>query len=355
MFKYYQSAIFFVCLTAFFSCKKTGEPVPGLNAPLEIRAVDISLLPEVRQSGLGFYNSRNQQEDMLNTLKNAGVNMVRLRLWKDPSWTVSGFSTVKNLAAEARALGLKILLSVHYSDTWADPGQQEKPVIWRSIPLVQLKDSVYAYTKKIMQEISPDMIQIGNEINGGFLWPEGSSSNTAQMKDLIGSATRAVRETNAATRILIHFAGHDQAYSFFSSLYGLDYDIIGLSYYPYWHGKDLDALQNSIVALKNGFAKKVMIVETAYPFTLGYNDFTNNIIGSNAQLIPAYSASAAGQEEFLTALIDKLKQVNALGFCYWGGEWVSYKGPVATNASSWENQALWDFNGHVLPALNAFK
>lgn len=352
-----KSLLVFFALIIAFSCSKneTVDSPQTTTKTLEIKGVDVSYLPEIRQSGIVFYNTNNQSEPMLTTLKKAGVNTIRLRLWKQPNETTSNFNTVKNLVAECKNLGLKTLLSVHYSDTWADPSQQLKPQQWQGISFDQLKDSVYNYTKKIVTQINPDYIQIGNEINNGFIFPEGNIANIQQTKALLFKGIQAVRDNNSDTKIIIHYAGHQNANTFFANMSDLDCDIIGLSYYPIWHGKDLDVLKQNMNLLAANFNKKIMIVETSYPFTLTWNDWTNNIIGFDSQIITIYSATPEGQKNYIKKLEEiLLANDNFIGFCYWGGEWVSYKGNTATNGSSWENQALWDFNNKALPLLNEF-
>ena len=322
---------------------------------MEIKGADLSFLPEIRQSGVVLKNANNQPEDMLLTLKNSGVNVIRLRLWKNPTETNSNFSSVKNLAKEIQNLGMKVLLSVHYSDTWADPGKQTKPVQWQGIPFNQLKDSVYLYTKKIVSEINPEYIQLGNEINPGFMWPEGHISNPTQFKELLQKGINAVRETNAQTKIIIHYAGFENANQFYTSISNLDYDIIGLSYYPMWHGKNLETLKQNLITISNTHNKAIFIAETSYPFTLGWNDYTNNIIGLESQILSQFSATPQGQKDYLTAIKEIINEVpKGIGFCYWGGEWVSYKGNTASNGSSYENQAFWDFENKSLPILACF-
>lgn len=336
------------------ACKEDDVP-PDPPGPVEIRGADLSLLPEVRQSGLEFFNLAGQPEDMLLTLKNTGLNTVRLRLWKDPGSPVSGFESVSSLSREIKSAGMKTLLSVHYSDTWADPGRQTKPAAWENAGLAALHDSVYQYTLKILREIKPDFIQIGNEINNGFLWPEGSSTDLQQMKQLLETAIRAVRESGEPSRIIIHYAGYAGADAFFSGLSGLDYDLIGISYYPFWHGKDTALLRNSLGMLAEQTGKPVLIAETAYPFSLGWNDWTHNIIGLENQLLPGFSATPESQKEFLSMIRKMMLEIpGGAGFCYWGAEWVSYQGPEATNGSPWENQALWDFDRRALPVLQVF-
>jgi arabinogalactan endo-1,4-beta-galactosidase len=346
--------ILFVCILVAFSCSK-NDPDSDRDSVFEIKGADISYLPEVRESGIRLFNKNGVEEDMLLTLRNSGVNTIRLRLWKNPTESVSSFNTVKELVNECRLLGLKVMLTVHYSDSWADPGKQTKPNEWQNLTPNQLLDSVYAYTSKIMLEIDPDFIQIGNEVNNGFLWPEGSMSNLPQMISLMNKAIESVRESNPNTKIIIHYAGISNAESFFSSLVDVDYDIIGLSYYPMWHGKSLTLLAQTMSSLSISFGKEVLIAETSYPFTLGWNDWTNNVVGSEDQILNEYSVTPQGQKDFFKKIIEISRGTpNGIGFCYWGGEWVSYKGSTAVDGSAWENQAFWDFENNALPILDEF-
>jgi len=325
----------------------------------------MSLLPEIRALGLVIKNAAGNPEDMLQTLKANGANCVRLRLWHQPANATSSFNGVKTLAQEIKSLGLKVWITVHYSDTWADPGHQQKPAAWASSSFAQLKDSVTAYTKKIAQEINPDYIQIGNEINDGFLWPEGKmSSNPAQLKELLTAASQAVRSFAPTCKIMLHCAGYSDANYFFNGLSSIDYDIMAVSFYPLWHGKDLSSLKTALHNLTGSFNKPIVIAfnkpiviaETAYPFSFGFNDFTNNIIGDNSQIISTYPATQQGQKDYLLQIKSIVNQNNrGLGFCYWGAEWISIYGPTATNGSSWENQALWDFNNKAVSAMEVFK
>lgn len=342
-------------LFAIASCSGKEEILHIQPVPSQLRAADMSFLPEVRSAGVVTRNEAGQAEDMLLTLKNSGANCIRLRLWNNPATATSSFNTVKILSQEIKSMGMKVWLSVHYSDTWADPGHQTKPAAWNSISFTQLKDSVYNYTKKIASEIAPDYIQIGNEINNGFIYPEGSFANINQLKELLNSGIAACRTFSPNSKIMLHYAGYSAADAFFQNFQGMDYDIIGISYYPVWHGKNLDELRTSLVNLSASKNKPVVIAETAYPFTFNYNDFTHNIIGDNSQTLTAYPASKDGQEHYLGRLNALVKSVpGGLGFCYWGGEWISMYGPAATNGSSWENQALWDFDNKALPALKVF-
>jgi arabinogalactan endo-1,4-beta-galactosidase len=340
-----------------FACKKDSKKQIILPEPNPfVKGFDLSMLPQLRASGISVYNENGVKEDMLLTLKNAGVNTIRLRLWKDPAGGFSGLEEVKQLSNEIKQIGLKVWLTVHYSDTWADPGAQAKPAVWKDLPYVILKDSVFNYTQLIVQEIHPDYIQIGNEVNNGFLWPEGNASNRTQFLELMNIGIDAVNKVDSSTKIILQYAGYKDVINYLNFIGSVNVDIIGLSYYPMWHGKNLDSLQLQLSNVAKLTGKPVIIAETSYPFTLAWNDWTNNILGDSNQLIPNYPATTLGQKEFL----NKIRQVtsnatNGHGFCYWGGEWISFKGSTSKEGSPYENQALWNFNAKALPALEVFK
>ena len=131
---------------------------------------------------------------------------------------------------------------------------------------------------------------------------------------------------------------------------------MGISYYPKWHGKNIAMLNANLNNIAANFQKDILIAEVAYPFTLGYNDWTNNILGSDSDLIlPAYPATVLGQKEFLFKIREVISSVpKGIGFCYWGAELVAFKGPQSTTGSPWENAALFDFNQTALPAQSVF-
>ena len=351
-----KKLLFLLFTITIFSCSsdKSSEPNPVVQDDF-IRGADMSYLPLIESEGTIFKHN-NVAEDAITTLKNAGCNAIRIRLWQNPSDAHSGLTEVKNFAQRVRAAGLKVWLTVHYSDTWADPGSQTKPVAWQSLSFTDLKTAVATYTTQIMTEINPDIIQIGNETNDGMLWPEGKlSTNENQYLQLVSAATVAVRSKSTTTKIMLHYAGINDSDYYFDKVKTIDYDYIGLSYYPIWHGKSLVTLQNTMNSLGQLYDKKVMIAETSYPFTFGYNDYTNNIIGLPSQIIPAFPATNDGQKGFLSSIKNTVKQSsNGIGFCYWGSEWVAFRGPTSTNGSPWENQALWDFTNNSLPVMDVF-
>jgi len=230
-----------------------------------------------------------------------------------------------------------------------------------------LKDSVYQFTKNclnylIQNNAQPDYVQVGNEINVGILWNDGKVNNLndpnwSNLADLLKQGTRATREVSPSTKIILHYAGYDYANEFFQKLqtYSVDFDIVGLSYYPWWHGLNLDPFKQTLQALNANIHKPILIAETAYPFTLGWNDWTNNLVGLPDQLIPGYDATNAGQAKFIADLKSIVKTASGLdhaGVCYWAGDYVAFKGTMSSNGSNWENLALFDFQYKALPALD---
>lgn len=350
--------VLIVIISILQSCNKQNIsfPINSIDNEMFIKGVDASFIPEIRTTNLPFYNVENRKENMLLTLKNAGVNTIRLRIWNNPINGHSNLDEVEAFAKEIKSLNMKVWLTLHYSDIWADPGAQTKPNAWSNIGFNQLVDSVYNFTHKVVSKINPDYIQIGNEINNGFLWPEGSINNLNQMIQLLQSGVKAVRNKDSKTKIIIHYAGYKNAEGFFNQIKTIEYDLIGLSYYPFWHGKSLDTLQTNLVNLNTMFKKPVVIAETSYPFTFGYNDWTNNIIGDSSQILPQFTATENGQKEYVQTILTLTKSIpNAIGFCYWGADYVSFKGNQAQNGSSYENQAFWGFNNKALPVLQVFK
>ena len=353
-----------VCLSCSSGSSDAPAPAPPStpNPPVTpyadfMRGADLSFLPEVEAEGTVFLTSADVPKDALTILKDRGCNTIRIRLWHTPTNSHSALPEVVALAARVKAAGLKVYLDIHYSDTWADPGHQSKPAAWQALTFTLLKDSVYLYTRKVIAQVQPEYVQIGNEVNGGILWENGRIAQLADFMALIKEGCRASREVSPSTRIMIHYAGTIGADWFFAQLKNnaVDYDLMGISYYPMYHGFSLVDLKTQLFALIAANSKPLVIAETAYPFSLGYNDFTNNILGSTSQLIPAYPATPAGQKYFLLAIKALLKQ-NSLGagFCYWGGEWVAFRGPTATDGSAAENMALFSFGNKELPVMEAF-
>lgn len=345
-----------VALTLLSCSGSDSEPNQNPNPePAFIRAADISFLPEIEAAGNAFYKD-GQVQDVVTTLADAGCNYIRLRLWKNPASGHSTMAEVKTMAARARAAGMRVWLTVHFSDTWADPGQQAIPEEWSGFSFEQMKTAVKDYTSDILTQIQPDIFQIGNETNDGFLWPMGRlTQNESQYLGLTEAVSTTIRAEAPNTKIMLHFAGLTGSDWFFNKTAAIDFDYIGISYYPVWHGKSLTEVKNTIDALGAAHHKKVIVAETAYPFTLGWDDWTNNTVGLESQLIPAFPATPYGQKNYLTSLKGTIKTTQwGMGFCYWGTEWIAWNGNQSTSGSAAENQALWDFDHNALEALDAF-
>ena len=350
---------YILIIILIFGCQSESENNDhwGGISPDLISAVDISDYPKISSYNPTFYDENNNEIDFINTLIQNGVNTIRLRLWVNPTNESSSLNEVKEFSDELKSLGFKIWITPHFSDTWAHPGQQQIPANWESLSFEELKNQLYTYTGQIMNEIDPDYIQIGNEINTGILFPHGNiANNQDQFVELVNVGVSAVRNNSTNAKIILHCAGFESSNWFFNIVKEVDYDIIGISYYPWWHGKSLNDLQNQLSNLSVNFNKEVLIAETSYPFTLGWNDWTNNNVGLEEHLIlPEYPASPQGQKDFIRDIKNLILEVNnGIGFCYWGADSIAWDGETSTNGSTWENQAVFDFDNKELPVLKEF-
>ena len=336
-----------------------------------IKGVDVSTLLQIEDNG-GIFKENGIAKDPILIFKDNGIEYIRLKLWHTPTADYDNLQKVLIAAQRIKSNGLKFLLNIHYSDWWADPANQTKPVAWNGLTIQQLKDSVYQYTKNIIttlknNNVLPDMVQIGNEIICGMLWNDGricDPYNTPQQwqnfTDLVKAGINGVKDAvdvSDSVRIMIHTdRGGDNggARWFYDGLqsYNVEYDIIGLSYYSWWHGT-LNNLQNNLNDLAVRYGKEIIVVETAYPFTLNWNDNTNNIVGNSNQLLAGYPATVQGQKNFLIDLINIVKSTTCnkgVGVFYWEPDWIS----TQTFGSPWENLALFDFTGELLSSISAF-
>ncbi|NUO80119.1 glycosyl hydrolase 53 family protein [candidate division KSB1 bacterium] len=336
-----------------------------------IKGADVSFIPQIGDLG-GVYKVNNIPQDPLKILKDHGFNVIRLKLWHTPAQSYDNLEKILYMAKRIKQRDLKFLLDFHYSDTWADPGRQRKPAAWVSAPFETLKDSVYQYTKNVMQALCaqqtlPEMVQLGNEITSGMLWNDGrvgGNFNTSQqwrnLGELLKAGIRGVRESCASgdsVRILIHLdRGGDNAACqwFFDNLISQNvaFDVIGLSYYPWWHGT-LSAVQANLNDLALRYGKDLVIAETAYPWTLQWADNRGNIVGNANQLHNGYPATVEGQSAFLRELLKIVRNVRnqkGQGLIYWAPEYIS----VQPLGSPWENNTLFDFSGNVLSSMRVF-
>jgi len=352
------------------------NPVKGLPVDF-IRGVDASEAPWIIEIGGRYYDFNGVEKHVLDILWESNVNWVRLRIWNDP-YSVNGepygggncdLKRMTAFAVEVVKRGFKILVDLHYSDWWADPSKQYKPKAWLNLSYRELVQEVYNWTFNTLKYmgdrgVKPSMIQIGNEINNGFLWPDGSIDNWSGFTELLKTAIRAVRDFDQSIKIVIHLAGIDENFytSFIDKLIasGVDFDVIGISYYPYWHGS-LSDLGRLLRVLSKRYDKEIIIAETAYAWTLDNGDEHPNIYGLNIYEVKSgYKASIQGQTSFIRDLIEVLiKDSNgkAIGLFYWGATWIPYPGAgwKTGEGNPWDNQALFDFNGRALPSLKVFK
>lgn len=321
---------------------------------------DVSSLPQVEAGGGSFAGG-----DALAMLKAAGFDAVRLRVWHSPPDGACGPAATLAMARRARALGLRVLLDLHYSDTWADPAHQSPPAAWRGLAAPVLADSVRAWTRDLLAACTaagaaPEWVQLGNEIDAGLLWDAGRLRGDDAARDALAALLRAAalgaREGAPGVKRIVHFSrGGDPAAcrAFFGALVSrkVPFEVAGLSYYPWWHGSP-ERLRDALDATAARTGREVMLVETAYPWTLRWFDATPNIVGEPSQA-SAGPATPAGQAAFARAVRAAVRGVpngRGTGVWWWEPAWIA--APRA--GSPWENCALFDSAGAPLPALRAF-
>ncbi|GJF30817.1 arabinogalactan endo-beta-1,4-galactanase [Kitasatospora sp. NE20-6] len=333
------------------------------------RGVDVSTLKKSEDKGGTYAYANGTSADALTVLHSAGANYVRLKVWVNPADGYNTKAKVLAMATRAKAQGMKILIDFHYSDIWADPGTQTKPAAWSSYTAAQLATAVYNHTYDVLnalkaQGTTADMVQIGNEINGGMLWPEGSTSNWTNLASFLTQGANAAKAVSSSTQVVLHLAkGGDDAgaRTFFDNAVSrsVPFDIIGLSYYSYWHGP-LNDLQTTLDDMASRYNKKVVVAETAYAFTLDNNDSLENNLATSSQLTTGYPATQAGQAAALRDVLNVVEAVpngKGLGAFYWEPAWTAVTGngwdPAdASSGNAWENQALFDYSHKPTAAMS---
>jgi arabinogalactan endo-1,4-beta-galactosidase len=349
----------------------TGGPTQAVRTPVAIRGADVSTLKKSQDLGAVYLDRAGVQRNALDLLQASGVNYARLRVWVNPADGYNDKARVLDMAREVKARGMQLLIDFHYSDTWADPGWQAKPAAWASLSFAQLQTAVHDYTADVLgslraQGTAADMAQIGNEINGGMLWPDGSSSNWPNLAALLKAGINGARSASPGTKIMLHIAnGGDNAGTrwWFDNAVanGVPFDVIGLSHYVYWHGT-LAALQANLNDVAARYGKPVVVAETAYGFTLAAKDAEPNIFNASLQQAGGYPATPQGQASMLHDIFNVVRSVpngRGLGVFYWEPTWTAVPGNGwdPTNPSSgdgWENQALFDYSSRALPAMSVF-
>ena len=359
------------------------NPIENLSTDF-IKGADVSIMPELERNGTKFYDNGIEQ-DGLTILKNHGVNWIRVRIWNNPYVVgpegVGGGNTDEakaiEMAKRAKALGMKVLVDFHYSDFWVDPGQQKKPDAWKNDSSDKLVDDVYAYTAKVMQDfnaqgVTPDMVQVGNELNNGMLWPEAQLTEDNPngykfLAKLLNAGLQAVHDNDKDNKVktMIHLAGVDVNlyHTFFDNLIVKnkvnDFDIIGMSFYPFWHGT-MDDLKNTMNDVSAKYNKDVIAVETAFGYTLEDADFEKNNFGTNEEKVSGYKATVQGQATGLRDVMATVASVNdnrGLGIFYWAPDWViNEKVGWKSNGggNGWDNLTLFDTKGNALESMDTF-
>jgi arabinogalactan endo-1,4-beta-galactosidase len=311
---------------------------------------DISWVPQMEATGYKFYNSNGVETDCLQLLKDKGMNTVRLRVFVNPSSDkIKGHCSPAEtiaLAVRAKAAGMRIMIDFHYSDSFADPGQQTKPAAWASYTVAQLSDAVYNHTFTVLNDlktagVTPEWVQIGNEIPVGLLWPEGKTTNWSQLAQFLNRGYDATKAVDAAIKVVIHLDQGNNGSKFRTffdnaKTRNVKYDVIGMSYYPYWLGQKnpslldynqtITNLENNMKDMVTRYGKEVMVVEVGGDDTKARNTY-----------------------DMLKAVIAAVKSVpnnKGLGVIYWEPQ----------GQRSWSGYALnaWQSNGKPSDALNAF-
>lgn len=342
---------------------------------LRIRGADISFT--LQEEAINQFVSDNGTVAPLEKiLADHGANFARLRLWVNPAGGVSDLNSTLELARRAHAAGLQLLLDFHYSDSWADRTTQQIPTAWQGQTPEELRLTVEGYSRDVVaafarQGTPADIVQIGNEVTHGMLWPHGQiyppgGENWAGFVDLLTSAAQGAIAGNPAhpPLIMIHTdtgGDKDASVHFYDRLreYGVSFDLIGLSYYPFWNGT-LTSLTDNLHALASRYGKDIIIAETAYPWTLSSGGNVPSVVSSAAALpeLTAYPPTPQGQAKFFAALNQILREVpdgHGAGYFLWEPGWLPGVPADERTGNTHSNLTLFDWWGHGLPALDAFR
>ncbi|MBR9845018.1 MAG: arabinogalactan endo-1,4-beta-galactosidase [Algicola sp.] len=366
--------LFFLMVSCSSDDSKEQQNNPPEDVSMFYKGMDLSFQSELEDYNLNYKDENGTPVELLDFVSEKGTNLVRLKLWHSPQDGENSLEDVKTYAQRVKAKQMDFLLNFHYSDFWADPGTQTPPLAWQNMTQEALRIAIYDYTKDVVTQLKnqntlPEIIQIGNETDSGFLWNYGKvwgdfSNNWSNYAALVKEAIRAVKEvdTENSVKIMLHLSNLENAIFFFNELstFNVDYDIIGLSYYPQFHTKDLNLVRSKLNELASTFNKDILMVEVAYPFTLNWNDNLGNYIGYENQILSQFSATPEGQKAYFTWLVNTIKNIpdnRGIGFCYWAPDWVAFSGNqnTSTSGSAWENQCMFDFNLNALPVFDIYK
>lgn len=320
-----------------------------------IMGADVSSLIALENSGVTYYDEVGQPRDPIATLATSGANYIRVRVWNDP-YNAEGkgygggnndLSTAIAIGKRATANGMKLLVDFHYSDFWADPAKQQAPKAWATLSVAEKETAIYDYTKTslaALREAGVDvgMVQVGNETNSKFC----GISNTTDMLKLFAAGAKAVREVDAKILVALHFTNPEKGMATtWASRLGageVDYDVLGMSYYPFWHGS-LSNLTSELKTVAEEYGKQVMVAETSYAYTLADGDGHENTIKAENDLVSGYPASQQGQVNAFRDVVEAVHNVGeaGLGVFYWEPAWL----PVGTPDELADNQLIWETHG----------
>ncbi|MDR3508482.1 MAG: arabinogalactan endo-1,4-beta-galactosidase [Caulobacteraceae bacterium] len=343
------------------------QPAVGRADPFYFGA-DLSFANEMEDCGAVF-REHGEAVDPFKLFKAHGTNLVRVRLWVDPDWTkYSTLADVEKTIRRAKAEGLPVLLDFHYSDDWADGDKQPAPKAWAAIQDPQaLARQLHDYTVDVLTRLDreglmPQMVQVGNETNSQLLGGKKDQPiDWARNAILFNAAIQGVRDASAGSaikpKVMIHIAQPEHVEPWFKAATEVGvtgYDVIGISYYPKWSTQTIKGLGQTIGRLRHRYGVEVMVVETAYPWTLDNADATPNVLWSDA-LLPAYPATPKGQARYLADLTQGVIAAGGAGVVYWAPDWVSTACKTRWGTgSTWDNATYFDFqhNNEVLPAID---
>ena len=361
-----------------------------------IKGMDLSTLLEMEKCKAKYYDN-GKEKDILEIMKDYDIDTIRLRLWLDPkSKDGEEYGAGNNDMATTIAIGKKVtkagfgvLLNFHYSDFWTDPGKQIKPKAWKNYGVDELEKAVYDYTYKSLttlldEGVNITMVQIGNEITNGLLWPEGQMPQYDNIAKFVSAGIKAVRVVKKEIPIMIHLdnGGNNELYRRWFDNYikrGEDFDYIGLSYYPFWHGR-LDSLEYNLNDIAKRYGKELIIAEVSMGYTMeDYKEYEKledkdrKGYATKPELVDKidYPMTVEGQADFIADLMNRLVNVSdnkGRGFFWWEPAWIPVPGsgwatPASLNymndpgpcGNEWANQALFDYKGNVLKALEVIR
>ncbi len=313
--------------------ESSNPDIPVVNTDFYYGA-DLSYVNEMIDCGAVYKDAQNIVKDPYAIFSDAGANLIRVRLWHNPDWTAySDYQDVLKTIRRAKEEGMQVLLDFHYSDTWTDPAKQKIPAAWEAAidDKEKLGSLLYEYTYKTLtnlagEQLLPEMVQVGNEINPMILqgeelvWPIDWDRNAYLINKGIEAVRQVSKEQNKEVGVMLHIAQPENALWWFKEATenGLtDYDWIGLSYYPLWSSYDLNTVGNAFKTLMNTYKKRLMVVETAYPFTMDNADSANNILGNEA-LISGFPATQQGQLDYLNQLKKTIQDCRRRRTCLLG-------------------------------------